>query len=203
MPKVLVAFYSTYGHVYRMAQAVAEGAKAAGADVTIKKFPEIIPEEKLKQMGAFEAQKQWAHVEDLKPDELADYDAILFGIPTRYGNIPGQIAVTLDQTGPLWFGGKMIGKLGSVFTSTASQHGGQETTCFNFFTFMIHQGMLITGVPYSEQALLQNDEVMGGSPYGAATIAGPKGERTPTDNELTIARSQGRHVAELAAKLAK
>ena len=203
MSKVLVAFYSTYGHVYQMATAVAEGAKSAGADVTIKKFPEIIPEEKLKQMGAFDAQKQWAHVEDLKPEELADYDAILFGIPTRYGNIPGQIATVLDQTGPLWFGGKMIGKLGSVFTSTASMHGGQETTCFGFYTFLIHQGMLITGVPYSEQTLLQLDEIMGGSPYGAATIAGPKGERQPTENELTIARTQGRHVAELAAKLAK
>ena len=203
MPKVLVAFYSTYGHVYQLANAIADGAKSAGADVTLKKFPEIIPEDKLRQMGALEAQQQFAHVEDLKPDELADYDAVLFGIPTRYGNIPGQIATVLDQTGGLWFGGKMVGKLGSVFTSTASQHGGQETTCFNFFTFMIHQGMLITGVPYSEQALLQNDEVMGGSPYGAATVAGPKGERTPTDNELKIARSQGRHVAELAAKLAK
>ena len=171
--------------------------------MTVKKFPEIIPEDRLKEMGAFEAQKQFAHVEDLKPDELADYDAILFGIPTRYGNIPGQVAGVLDQTGPLWFNGKMIGKLGSVFTSTASQHGGQETTCFGFYTFLIHMGMLITGVPYSEQALLQNDEVMGGSPYGAATIAGPKGERTPTENERTIARTQGKHVAELAAKLAK
>ena len=192
MANVLVAFYSTYGHVYRMAQAVAEGAKQAGADVTVKKFPELIPEDRLKEMGALEAQKQWAHVQDLKPDELADYDAILFGIPTRYGNIPQQVAAVLDRTGGLWGQGKLVGKLGSVFTSTASQHGGQETTCFGFFTFLIHQGMLVAGVPYTEQALLQNDEVMGGSPYGAATIAGPKGERTPTDNELTIARSQGR-----------
>ena len=178
MPKVLVAFYSTYGHVYQLANAVAEGATAGGADVTLKKFPETLPEDKLKQMGALDAQQQWSHVEDLRPEEMAESDAILFGIPTRYGNIPSQVASLLDQTGPLWFGGKMVGKLGSVFTSTASQHGGQETTCFGFFTFLIHMGMLVTGVPYREQALLQNDEVMGGSPYGAATIAGPKGERT-------------------------
>ena len=203
MAKVLIAFYSTYGHVYKMAEAVAEGARAAGAEVTLKRFPELIPDEKLKEMGALDAQKAFAGVPDLAPDDLADYDAILFGIPTRYGNLPQQVAAVLDRTGGLWFGGKLIGKVGSVFTSTASQHGGQETTITGFHTFLLHQGMVVVGVPYGEPALLQLDEVMGGSPYGAATMAGPEGKRMPSQNELKIARTQGKHVAEVAAKLAR
>ena len=202
MAKILVAFYSTYGHCYQLAKSVAEGAKAAGASVDLKRFPEVMPEEKLKEIGAFEAQKAFADVPELQPDDLADYDGILFGIPTRYGNIPSQIASVLDRTGGLWQNGKLVGKVGSVFTSTASQHGGQETTCMGFYTFLIHMGMLISGVPYAVQKLLQNDRVMGGSPYGAATIAGGDGSRQPTDDELEIAREQGRIVAEYAAKLA-
>ncbi len=202
MAKILVAFYSTYGHTFTLANSIVEGAKSTGADVTLKRFPELIPAEKLKEMGAAEAQQAFAHVPELQPDELADYDGILFGIPTRYGNIPQQVAAVLDRTGGLWMNGKLVGKVGSVFTSTGSQHGGQETTCFGFYTFMIHQGMLISGVPYAVQKLLQNETVMGGSPYGAATIAGGDGSRSVSDDEKEIAREQGRIVAEYAAKLA-
>jgi NAD(P)H dehydrogenase (quinone) len=202
MAKILVAFYSTYGHTHTLADSVAEGARSTGADVTLKKFPELLPDDKLKEMGAYDAQQQWAHVPELDPDELAEYDGILFGIPTRYGNIPQQVAAVLDRTGGLWSQGKLIGKVGSVFTSTASQHGGQETTCLGFYTFLIHMGMLISGVPYAVQKLLQNDTVMGGSPYGAATIASGDGSRRVTDDEKEIAREQGRIVAEYAKKLA-
>ena len=202
MAKILVAFYTTYGHTYTLAESVAEGAKAAGADVTLKKFPEVISDDKLKEIGAYEAQQKWAHVPDLKPDDLADYDGILFGIPTRYGNMSSQVASVLDRTGGLWQKGALVGKVGSVFTSTASQHGGQETTCLGFYTFLIHMGMLISGVPYAVQKLLQNDTVMGGSPYGAATIAGGDGSRQVSDDEKEIAREQGRIVSEYAAKLA-
>ena len=203
MARILVAFYSTYGHVHKLAEQVAEGARSTGATVDLKRFPEIIPEDKLKEMGAYEAQQAFADVPDLSPDDLGEYDGILFGFPTRYGNMTQQVAAVLDRTGGLWMKGALVGKVGSVFTSTASQHGGQETTCFAFYTFMIHMGMLISGVPYAVQKLLQLDDVMGGSPYGAATIAGGKGERQPTDDELEIAREQGRIVAEYAAKLAR
>ena len=202
MAKVLVAFYSTYGHVHQMAEAVASGARAAGADVTLKRFPEVIPEDKLKKMGAWDAQQTFRHIEELTPEELPNYDAILFGVPTRYGQIPQQVAAICDRTGGHWGSGALIGKLGSVFTSTASQHGGQETTCHGFYTFLIHQGMLIAGVPYAEQRLLQMDEVSGGSPYGAGTLAGGDGSRQPSKIELGIAEFQGKHVARLAAKLA-
>ena len=202
MARILVAFYSTYGHVHKLAEQVAEGARSTGATVDLKRFPEIIPEDKLKEMGAYDAQQAFADVPDLSPDDLGEYDGILFGFPTRYGNMTQQVAAVLDRTGGLWMKGALVGKVGSVFTSTASQHGGQETTCFAFYTFMIHMGMLISGVPYAVQKLLQNETVMGGSPYGAATIAGGKGERQPTGDELEIAREQGRIVAEYAAKLA-
>ena len=202
MPKILVAFYSTYGHVYKMAESVAEGARSTGATVDVKRFPELMPEDKLKQMGAYEAQQAFSSIAELQPDDLADYDAILFGIPTRYGNIPQQIAAVLDRTGGLWQNGKLIGKVGSVFTSTASQHGGQETTCTGFYTFMVHMGMLVTGVPYSVKELLQLDEMAGGTPYGASTIAAGDGSRQPSEIELGIAKEQGRIVAEYAAKLA-
>lgn len=202
MAKILVAFYSTYGHIYKMAESVAEGARSTGASVDIKRFPELIPEDKLKDMGALEAQKAFASVPELAPGDFADYDGILFGIPTRFGNIPQQVAAILDRTGDLWFGGKLIGKVGSVFTSTASQHGGSETTCLGFYTYLIHQGMLVSGVPYSVQKLLQLDEMAGGSPYGSATIAAGDGSRQPSEIELDIAKQQGRVVAEYAAKLA-
>ena len=202
MAKILVAFYSTYGHVHTLARSVADGAHAAGADVTLKRFPELIPDDKLREMGAYDAQRAFRDVPELSPDDLDQYDGILFGFPTRYGNTPQQVAAVLDRTGGLWMKGGLVGKVGSVFTSTASQHGGQETTCFGFYTFMIHMGMLISGVPYAVQKLLQLDSVMGGSPYGAATIAGGQGERQPTADELEIAREQGRIVAEYAAKLA-
>ena len=202
MPKILVAYYSTYGHVHTLAHAVAEGAKAAGGDVTVKRFPELIGDDKLEKMGALEPHKQMLHDPELEPDDLAEYDAILFGFPTRYGNFPQQVAAVLDRTGGLWSQGKLVGKVGSVFTSTSTQHGGQETTCFGFYTFMIHMGMLISGVPYAVQKLMQMDTIMGGSPYGAATMAGSDGSREVTDDEKEIAREQGRVVTEYAAKLA-
>ena len=203
MVKILVAFYSTYGHCYQLAKAVAEGAESAGASVDLKKFPETHNEAVLEKIGAKDAAKQWSDVPDLQASDLENYDGILFGIPTRYGNIPTQIATVLDQTGGLWQNGKLIGKVGSVFTSTASQHGGQETTITGFHTFLIHMGMVVSGVPYAEQNLLQVDEVMGGSPYGAGTITSGDGSRQPSEKELTIARFQGKHVAGIAAKLAK
>ena len=202
MTKILVAFYSTYGHVYQMAQSVAEGAKAAGAEVDLKRFPEVISDDKLQAMGALEAQKAFQDVPELSAEDLEHYDGILFGFPTRYGQIPQQVAAVLDRTGGQWFGGKLIGKVGSVFTSTASQHGGSETTCLGFYTFLTHMGMLISGVPYSVKQLLQLDEMAGGSPYGAATIAGGDGSRQPSKIELEIAKEQGRVVAGYAAKLA-
>ena len=151
MPKILVAYYSTYGHVHALAQAVADGARKAGGDVDLKRFPEVIPDDKLEQMGALDAHKQQADVPELAPNDLADYDAVLFGFPTRYGGFPQQVAAVLDRTGSIWGQGKLVGKIGSVFTSTSSQHGGQETTCFAFYTFMIHMGMLISGVPYARE----------------------------------------------------
>lgn len=203
MAKVLVAFYSTWGHVHQMAEAVAAGARGVdGTEVTLKRFPEVIPPDKLAQIGAEQAQKAFAHIPELSPDDFPNYDAILFGIPTRYGNIPQQVAAILDRTGGQWATGALIGKLGSVFTSTASQHGGQETTITGFHTFLLHMGMLIAGVPYAEQRLSQLDEVSGGSPYGAGTLSAADGSRQPSPTELGIAEYQGKHIAQLAAKLA-
>lgn len=200
--KVQVVFYSLYTHVYQLAEAVVEGAKGAGAEVTLAQVPEILSPEILEKMGATEAKKSFAHVPTADPHALADADAIILGVPTRFGASAASMQAFLDATGGLWAQGKLIGKVGSAFTSTASQHGGQETTLVHLHTFFYHHGMVVAGVPYSAKELTYLDEVSGGSPYGASTIAGPRGERTPTANELAIARFQGRHVAEIAAKLA-
>jgi NAD(P)H dehydrogenase (quinone) len=201
--KVQVIFHSLYTHVYQLAEAVAEGAREApGAEVLLAQVAETLSHEVLEKMGAVETKKAFAHVPVADPSALADADAIILGSPTRYGAATAQMQAFLDATGGHWVKGALIGKLGSAFTSTASQHGGQETTLIHMHTFFYHQGMVVAGVPYAARELLNLDEISGGSPYGASTIAGPKGERTPTANELAIARFQGRHVAVLAAKLA-
>jgi len=200
--KVLVVFYSMYGHVYRMAEAVAEGAREiAGAEVDLRRVPETLPNEVLEKMGATSPQKAFAHISVCKVDELAAADAILFGTPTRFGNMCGQMRQFLDATGGLWMSGALVGKVGSVFASSATQHGGQESTILSFHITLLHQGMIVVGLPYTFQGQMRNDEITGGSPYGASTIAGTKGERTPSENELAAARFQGRHVATIAAKL--
>ena len=201
--KVNVIFYSMYSHVYRMAEAVAEGARqVSGAEVQLLQVAETLPTEVLEKMGAVEAKKVFAHVPLAQPAHLAEADAIILGTPTRFGMATAQMQTFLDMTGQLWGTGALIGKVGSAFTSTASQHGGQETTPMGLYTFFIHQGMLVAGVPYSNAELLTLSEISGGSPYGATTIAGPRGERLPSANELAIARGQGKHVASLAQKLA-
>jgi NAD(P)H dehydrogenase (quinone) len=202
MAKVQVIFYSMYGHIYRMAEAVAEGARAAGGtQVSILQVAELVPEEALERTGARAARAAFAHIPVAQPSAMAEADAIIFGTPTRFGNMCAQMRNFLDQTGQMWLAGTLVGKVGSVFTSTASQHGGQETTITSFHTTLLHHGMIIVGVPYAEQRLLYMDEVSGGTPYGASTLAGPRGERLPSENELGIARYQGKHVAEIAAKL--
>lgn len=201
--KILVLFYSTYGHVYRMAEAVAAGAgEVSGAQVTLKRVPETLPPEALKAMGATEAQKAFAHVPVATVDDLAQADAIIFGTPTRFGNMAGSMRQFLDATGGLWAKGALVGKVGSVFVASATQHGGQESTALSFHTTLLHHGMVIVGLPYAFAGQMRLDEITGGSPYGASTIAGGKGERLPSDNELAAARFQGRHVAEIAKKLA-
>ena len=202
--KVLIVFYSTYGHVFKMAQAVAEGAKeVAGAQVELRRVPETLPEDVLQKMGAVDAQKAFADIPVCKVDELASADAIIFGTPTRFGNMCGQMRQFLDATGQLWSQGALVGKVGSVFASTATQHGGQESTLLSFHITLLHQGLVVVGLPYAFQGQMRNDEITGCSPYGATTIAGTQGERTPTENELAGARFQGKHVAAIAAKLAK
>jgi len=202
--KVLIVFYSTYGHVYKMAQAVAEGAKeVAGAQVELRRVPETLPADVLQKMGAVEAQKAFADVPICKVDELASADAIIFGTPTRFGNMCGQMRQFLDATGQLWSQGALVGKVGSVFASTATQHGGQESTLLSFHITLLHQGLVVVGLPYAFQGQMRNDEITGCSPYGATTIAGTQGERSPTENELAGARFQGKHVAAIAAKLAQ
>ena len=200
MTKVLVLYYSSYGHIETMADAIAEGAKQiAGTDVTIKRVPELVPDDVARKAGM--KLDQAAPV--ATPAELADYDAIVFGTPTRFGNMAAQMRNFLDQTGGLWAKGALIGKVGSVFVSTATQHGGQETTITSFHTTLLHQGMVIVGVPYSCQGLGEMGEISGGTPYGATTLANADGSRQPSDNELTIARFQGEHVARIANKLAQ
>jgi NAD(P)H dehydrogenase (quinone) len=201
--KVQVIFYSTYGHVYRLAEAIAEGAReVAGTEVQVLQVAETLPQEVLAKMGAVEARQAFAHIPVADPKRLADADAIILGTPTRYGAATAQMRAFLDATGGLWVSGALIGKVGSAFTSTASQHGGQETTLLAMSTFFFHMGMAIVGVPYSAQELLNLSEVSGGTPYGSSTIAGSRGERQPTENELAIARAQGRHVATIAGRLA-
>jgi len=198
MAKVLVLYYSMYGHVETMAKAVAEGARSVeGTEVVVKRVPEIMPLEVARAAGA--KLDQEAPIASV--DELADYDAIIFGSPTRFGNMCAQMRNFLDQTGSLWMKGSLIGKVGSVFTSTGTQHGGQETTITSFHSTLLHQGMLIAGVPYSCQGLLNMSEITGGSPYGAGTLASADGSRRPSENEIKIARFQGEHVARIAGKL--
>jgi len=199
MSKILVLYHSSYGHIETLAMAIAEGIKSAeGADAVIKRVPELMTEEVMTQAAM--KTNQSAPVAD--PDELADYDGIIFGTPTRFGNMSAQMRNFIDQTGGLWMQGALIGKIGSVFTSTASQHAGQETTITSFHTTLLHHGMVIAGVPTSVPELFNIADVSGGSPYGAGTIAGKDGTRTPSENELAIARAQGAHVARLAGKLA-
>ena len=202
--KVLVVYYSMYGHIHRMAEAVAEGAKEAeGAEVEMCRVPETLPEEVLKMMGALEAQKAFAQVPVCTVDKLGEADAIIFGTPTRFGNMCAQMRQFLDATGNLWAESALVGKVGSVFTSSNTQHGGQESTIISFHLTLLHLGMVIVGLPYSFQGQMRMDEITGGSPYGASTIAGGQGERMPSENELAAARFQGKHVAMIASKLAK
>jgi NAD(P)H dehydrogenase (quinone) len=200
--KVQVVFYSMYGHVYRLAEAVAAGAReVAGAEVALYQVPELVPEDVLEKSGAKQARAAFAHVPVMKPDQLAEADAILFGTPTRFGNMCAQMRNFLDQTGGLWVRGALVGKVGSVFASTGTQHGGQETTITSFHTTLLHLGLIIVGVPYSEQRLVNMNEITGGTPYGATTLAGADGKRQPSENELGIARFQGKHVADIARRL--
>jgi NAD(P)H dehydrogenase (quinone) len=202
--KIQVIFYSMYGHVYRLAEAVAEGARqVGGADVSLYQVAELVPEAALEKSGAKAARQAFAHVPFAKPDQLPDADALIFGTPTRFGNMAAQMRNFLDQTGGLWVKGSLIGKVGSVFASTGTQHGGQETTITSFHTTLLHQGMIIVGVPYSEPGLTVMNEITGGTPYGATTLAGSDGKRQPSENELGIARFQGRHVAEITARLVR
>ena len=201
--RIQVIFYSMYGHIYKMAEAVAAGAREVeGAQVDIYQVAELVPEGTLERIGAKGARQVFAHIPLAKVEQLPEADAIIFGTPTRFGNMCAQMRNFLDQTGQLWLKGSLIGKVGSVFTSTATQHGGQETTITSFHTTLLHQGMVIVGVPYSEQGLLNMKEITGGSPYGAGTLAGGDGSRKPSENELAIARFQGKHVTEIAKKLA-
>ena len=201
--KVQVVFYSTYGHIFRMAEAVVAGVREVpDTEVVLLQVPELTPEAALEKSGAKAARAAFAHVPMASPDHLADADAIIFGTPTRFGNMCAQMRNFLDQTGGLWMRGALVGKVGSVFASTATQHGGQETTITSFHTTLLHHGMVIVGVPYSEQRLMNMAEITGGSPYGASTLAGVDGSRQPSENELAIARFQGRHVATIARKLA-
>ena len=198
MTRILVLYYSMYGHVETLAKAVAEGARSVeGAEAVIKRVPELMPEEAARKAGA--KLNQEAPVATV--DELSTYDAFIFGTPTRFGNMCSQMRSFLDQTGKLWASGALIGKVGSVFVSTGTQHGGQETTIASFHTTLLHHGMVIVGVPYSCQALVNMDEITGGTPYGATTLAGADGSRRPTENEMTIARFQGAHVGKITRKL--
>ena len=202
--QVQIIFYSMYGHIHQMASAVARGvSQVPGAEATLLQVEELVPEEALKAAGAWEARQAFAEVPIARADKLAEADAIIFGTPTRFGMMCAQMRNFLDRTGSLWAKGGLIGKVGSVFTSTGTQHGGQEATILSFHTTLLHHGFIVVGVPYSQQGLMEVGEVSGGTPYGASTIAGPDGSRTPTENELEIARFQGEHVATIAAQLKK
>jgi NAD(P)H dehydrogenase (quinone) len=202
--KILIVYYSMYGHIQRLAAAEAEGVReVAGAEAALRRVPETLPAEVVEKMGATAAQQAQANIPICTVEELGQADAIIFGTPTRFGNMCGQMRQFLDATGQLWVSGALIGKAGSVFTSSATQHGGQESTLLSFHTTLLHQGMVIVGLPYSFQGQMDVSEITGCSPYGASTIAGGKGERMPSDNELAGARFQGRHVATIAAKLCR
>jgi NAD(P)H dehydrogenase (quinone) len=199
MPKTLVLYYSMYGHVSALAQAVAEGARdVSHGGVDVRRVPELMSDEALQKADA----KLEPDVAIARPADLADYDAVIFGTPTRFGNMCAQMRNFLDQTGGLWMQGALVGKVGSVFASTGTQHGGQETTLTSFHTTLLHHGMVVVGVPYACPELIAMNEITGGSPYGATTLASGDGSRRPSANELAIARFQGRHVAAIAAKLA-
>ena len=202
--KIFIVFYSMYGHIYRMAQAVAEGAKEVkGAEVRILRVPETLSDDVLKKMGAYGFQKSLANIDVCSVNDLVFADALIFGTPTRFGNMCGQMRQFLDGTGGLWAKGALVGKIGSVFTSSATQHGGQESTILSFHTTLLHQGMVIVGLPYAFEGQMRMDEITGGSPYGASTIAGSNGERLPSENELNAAQYQGRHVAKITAKFVR
>jgi NAD(P)H dehydrogenase (quinone) len=202
--KVLIVFYSVYGHIYRMAEAVAEGVREVeGAEAHLRRVPETLPDEILKQIGAVEPQKEFAHIPVCTVDELALADAVFIGTPTRFGNMCAQMRAFLDATGPLWAKGALVGKVGSVFTSSNTQHGGQETTIISTHLTLLHQGMVLVGLPYTFKGQSRIDQISGCSPYGASTIAGPDGKRMPSENELAGGRFQGKHVAIIASKLAK
>ncbi len=201
--KIKIVFYSMYGHIYRMAEAVAEGAREVkGAEVELLQVPELVPDDVLEKSGAKKARQAFAHIPVAKVGDLADADAIIFGIPARFGNMCAQMRNFFDQTGGLWAQGALIGKVGSAFSATNCQHGGQETTLICSYVTLLHHGMVIVGLPYSEMRQCTADEITGGSPYGVTTIAGPDGSRMPSENELAMARFQGRHVATIAKKLA-
>jgi NAD(P)H dehydrogenase (quinone) len=201
MCKVLIVQYSLYGHIYKMAEAVAEGVREVkGCEAVIKRVPETLPGEVLEKMGALDAQKGMAHLPVVTVEDLPAVDAIIFGTPTRFGNMCGQMRQFLDATGGLWLKGALVGKVGSVFTSSATQHGGQESTILSFHTTLLHQGMVVVGLPYAFAGQMGISEITGCSPYGASTIAGGQGERMPSANELAGARFQGAHVARIAMK---
>lgn len=199
---IQIIFYSMYGHVYQLAEAVAAGAREVpNTEVGIYQVPELVPDEALERAGAKAPREKFAHIPIATTDQLGKADAIIFGTPTRFGNMCAQMRNFLDQTGGLWMQGGLVGKVGSVFASTATQHGGQETTITSFHSTLLHHGMIIVGVPYAEARLLNMDEITGGTPYGATTLAAADGSRQPSENELAIARYQGCHVAQIAAKL--
>jgi NAD(P)H dehydrogenase (quinone) len=200
--QIQIVFYSMYGHIYTMAEAVAEGVRSVpGCTAELLQVAELVPEDVLEQYGAKAARQSFAHIPTATVDGMVAADAIIFGTPTRFGNMAAQMRNFLDQTGKLWMQGSLVGKVGSVFASTGTQHGGQETTITSFHSTLLHQGMVIVGVPYAEQRLMNMDEITGGTPYGATTLAGPDGSRKPSENELAIARYQGAHVAAIAKKL--
>lgn len=200
--KIQIVFYSMYGHVYTMAEAIAAGVRSIpDCEVELFQVQELVPDAVLEQYGAKAARAAFAHIPIAEVNRLAEADAILFGTPTRFGNMAAQMRNFLDQTGKLWMEGRLVGKIGSVFAGTASQHGGQETTITSFHSTLLHHGMIIVGVPYAEQRLLNMKEISGGTPYGATTLADADGSRKPSENELAIARFQGAHVARLAQKL--
>jgi len=202
--KILIIYYSTYGHIDKMARAAAEGAEQVeGAEVMLRRVPETLPQEVLEKTGAIDAQASFfKDIAEVTLEELTEADAVIFGTPTRFGNMTGQMRQFLDSTGQLWSEGALVGKVGSVFTSTATQHGGQESTILTFHVSLLHHGMVIVGLPYAFEGQMRMDEITGGSPYGASTITGGDGSRMPSDNELDAARHQGKHVAAIAAKLA-
>lgn len=201
--RVKVIFYSLYGHIFKMAEAVAAGAReVSGAEVELLQVQETLPAEVIAKMGATEAKKAFAHVPLADPRKLGEADALIFGTGTRYGSATSQMQAFFDNTAALWMSGALVGKAGGVFTSTATQHGGQETTLIGMQTFLFHMGMVVVGVPYAAKEQMRIDEITGGSPYGSSTITGGQGERMPSANELAIARFQGRHTTQIAAKLA-